>query len=81
MRTERVTPQRNAVADDYTHGQSVLSGKPTLEGLHLIAGAYGFELVRMSDWVGLVRDNPESVDRVKHYARGTRITALYRARD
>ena len=80
LRTERVAPQRNAVADDFTHADSVLSGKPTLEGLHLIAGAYGFELVRLSDWAGLVRDNPESVGRVKHYVRGVRITALYRSR-
>ena len=47
----------------------------------MIVGAYGFDLVRLSDWAGLVRDNPESIDRVKHYARGRRITALYQSRD
>jgi hypothetical protein len=79
LRTERVTPQRNAVADDFTHGDSVLSGKPTVSGLDMIVGAYGFRLERLSDWAGLTRDNPENADQFKNYVRGTRVTARCKA--
>ena len=55
IRVEKVTPQRNAVADDFSHGSGVLSGKPSLKGLETMVGAYGFQLERLSDWAGLTR--------------------------
>lgn len=79
LRVEHVVPQRNAVADELTHGDRVLSGKPTVAGLELMVRAYGFEVERYSDWAGLTRDNPESADQVGNYLRGRRVTARCRS--
>lgn len=81
IRVEDVGPQRNAVADDYAHAGRVLSGRPTLAGLETIVGAYGFEVERLSDWAGLVRDNPEDAPKVKNYRRGRRVTMRCATRD
>ena len=79
IRVEKVTPQRNAVADDFSHGSGVLSGKPSLKGLETMVGAYGFQLERLSDWAGLTRDNPDHADEYKNYVRGLRVTARCKA--
>jgi hypothetical protein len=42
--------------------------------------AYGFELERISDWGGLIRDNPK-MRGVGDYAKQTRMTMLFRAAD
>jgi Methyltransferase domain len=75
LRVESVTPQRNAVADDFAVGNRVLSGKPSVKGLELILSAYGFRVERYSDWAGLARDNPENAEEFKNYVRGYRVTA------
>lgn len=79
LRVENVTPQRNAVKDEFSYGDAVLSGKPSVRGLETIVGAYGFQLERFSDWAGLTRDNPENADEFKNYLRGYRVTARFRA--
>ena len=75
LRVEPVTPQRNAVADNFSYGDSVLSGKPSAKGLEMIVNAYGFQLERFSDWAGLTRDNPDNAEEFKNYVRGYRVTA------
>jgi len=79
LRVEGVVPQRNAVADEFSYSDSVLTGKPSVKGLETIVGAYGFQLERFSDWAGLTRDNPENADEVKNYLRGYRVTARCKA--
>ena len=79
LRVEQVKPQRNAVADEFSYGDEVLSGKPSVKGLETIVGAYGFQLERFSDWAGLTRDNPENADEFKNYVRGYRVTARFKA--
>jgi len=36
-------------------------------------GAYGYRVERLSDWAGLLRDNP-GIDNCGDYANGRRIT-------
>ena len=79
LRVEHVAPQRNAVADEFSFRDRVLSGKPTVKGLETMLGAYGFEIERFSDWAGLTRDNPENADQLRNYVRGTRVTARCRS--
>ena len=79
LRVESVAPQRNAVADDFSYGGRVLSGKPSVKGLEMIGSAYGFRLERFSDWAGLARDNPENAEEFKNYVRGRRVTARFKA--
>ncbi|MDP3969027.1 MAG: class I SAM-dependent methyltransferase [Nocardioides sp.] len=81
IRVEDIGPQRNAVADDFSHEGRVLSGRPSVKGLETIVGAYGFEVERYSDWAGLVRDNPENADEFKNYRRGRRVTLRCKAQD
>jgi protein-L-isoaspartate O-methyltransferase len=74
---ENVERQGNAVADAYTYGDTVLTGRPTLAALELIARTQGFEPERLSDWDGLLRDNPEA-DQVRDYLIGRRATLRLR---
>lgn len=80
LRVENVVPQRNAVADELTYEDSVLSGRPSVRGLETIVGAYGFDFESFSDWPGLTRDNPENADQFKNYLRGRRVTVRCKAR-
>lgn len=75
---ERVEREGNAVADAYTWGDTVLTGRPTLSALGLLARTQGYELVRLSDWDGLLRDNPDA-DQVRDYRIGRRATARFAA--
>ena len=79
LKLEEVSLQGNAVADEFSRGAAVLSGKPTIKGLRLLAEAYDYDLERFSDWGGLVRDNPKE-NGVKDYAHQTRLTARLKAR-
>jgi 2-polyprenyl-3-methyl-5-hydroxy-6-metoxy-1,4-benzoquinol methylase len=67
---------RDAVRDEYSHGQFVLVGSPTLPGLEMMLNAYDFKVERLSDWAGLIRDNPEAEGIRKDYGTGRRITLL-----
>jgi predicted nicotinamide N-methyase len=75
---EHVEREGNAVADAFTYGDTVLTGRPTLAALELIARTQGFEVERMSDWEALLRDNPDA-DQVRDYRIGRRATLLLSA--
>jgi predicted nicotinamide N-methyase len=72
---ERVEREGNAVADEFTYGDTVLTGRPTLAALELLARTQGYAVERLSDWDGLLRDNPEA-DQVRDYRIGRRATLL-----
>lgn len=75
---EQVDREGNAVADAYTYGDTVLTGRPTLAALGLLARTQGYEVERLSDWDGLLRDNPDA-DQVRDYRIGRRATVLLSA--
>jgi hypothetical protein len=70
---DRVESQRNAVFDQYSHGNHTLIGWPSVPALRLMLKAYGFRIQRFSDWGALLRDNPEAAG-VADYAAGHRVT-------
>jgi hypothetical protein len=71
--TEYADEQGKAAADAYTHGGSVLVGLPNLAAIQTMVGAYGYRVERLSDWAGLMRDNP-GTEMCGDYENGTRIT-------
>jgi predicted nicotinamide N-methyase len=70
---EQTRRQRAAAVDDYAHGTSVLTGRPNFAAIRTIMDAYGYRVDRLSDWDGLLRDNPE-LRGCSDYARRSRIT-------
>jgi tRNA1(Val) A37 N6-methylase TrmN6 len=73
LRSERVSRQGNAVADKFSWGDKVIVGRPNLKAITMMLGAYDFEVERLSDWGGILRDNPDA-KHVKSYATQTRVT-------
>ena len=71
--SEDADEQGKAAADNYTHGPSVLVGRPNLAAIRTMLGAYGYRVERLSDWAGLLRDNP-GTGNCDDYANGRRIT-------
>ena len=71
--TEDADEEGKAAADAYTHGLSVLVGRPNLAAIQTMLGAYGYRVERLSDWAGLLRDNPRT-DNCGDYANQKRIT-------
>jgi predicted nicotinamide N-methyase len=71
--TEYADEEGKAVADAYTHGPQVLVGRPNLAAIQTMLGAYDYEIERLSDWAGLIRDN--TADDCVDYANQQRITA------
>lgn len=71
--TEDADEEGKAAADAYTHGQSVLVGRPNLAAIQTMLGAYGYRVDRLSDWPALLRDNPRAQD-CDDYANEKRIT-------
>jgi ubiquinone/menaquinone biosynthesis C-methylase UbiE len=63
----------NAVADKYSYGPKVMVGLPNLRAIETMTRAYGFQVERLSDWDGLLRDNPD-LEGVDDYARQIRLT-------
>lgn len=72
--TEYGDQEGAAAADTYTHGPSVLVGRPNLAAIRTMLGAYGYRVERLSDWAGLLRDNP-GAENCSDYANQKRITA------
>jgi len=72
--TEDPGEQGKATGDPYTQGQRVLVGRPNLAAIQVMLGAYGYRIERLSDWAGLLRDNPTTAD-CDDYANEKRITA------
>jgi Methyltransferase domain len=72
--TELADEEGKAAADHYADGPSVLVGCPNLAAIRAMLGAYGYRVERLSDWAGLLRDNP-GTDNCGDYANEKRITA------
>jgi Methyltransferase domain len=71
--TEHDDGQGSAATDTYTYGPSVLVGRPNLAAIRTMLGAYGYRVERLSDWAGLLRDNP-ATDDCGDYANQKRLT-------
>lgn len=71
--TERAQEQGKAAADTYSDGSTVVVGRPNLAGLRTMLGAYGYRVERLSDWAGLLRDNPSAAN-CGDYGRRMRVT-------
>ena len=65
--------QSAAAADAFTFGTSVLTGRPNLAAIRTMLDCYGYEVERLSDWAGVLRDNPR-LKGCGDYARGYRVT-------
>ena len=72
--TEQADHEGYAATDSYTYGPSVLVGHPNLAAIRIMVEAYGYRVERLSDWAGLLRDNPEA-EGIDTYANGRRVTA------
>jgi len=75
---EPTARQGNAVRDDFTWGDDVLVGRPSMPAMRMMGGAYGFRLESWSDWGALLRDNPDA-DGVGDYREGRRVTLRFTA--
>jgi hypothetical protein len=73
---EQVLRQGNAVADEFSYGDHTLIGRPSVAAMRILGRANGYELERLSDWPGLLRDNPEATH-VSDYRSGGRTTVRY----
>ena len=71
--TEPSEKQSAAAADALTFGTSVLTGRPNLAAIRTMLDCYGYRVERLSDWAGVLRDNPE-VKGCGDYDRQSRIT-------
>jgi len=71
--TEHADEEGSAADDGYAYGPSVLVGRPNLAAIRTMLGAYGYQVERLSDWAGLLRDNPATED-FSDYANNRRIT-------
>jgi hypothetical protein len=71
--TEDADEEGKAAADGYTHGPAVLVGRPNLAAIKTMLGPYGYRVERLSDWAGLLRDNP-GTDNCGDYENGRRVT-------
>jgi hypothetical protein len=72
--TEYAEEEGKAAADGYSHGSAILVGRPNLAAIRTMVEAYGYQVERLSDWAGLLRDNP-GIEYCGDYANGSRITA------
>jgi hypothetical protein len=72
--TEQADEEGSAAADTYTDGPSVLVGRPNLAAIQTMLGTYGYRVERLSDWAGLLRDNP-TIEDFADYENSRRITA------
>jgi predicted nicotinamide N-methyase len=72
--TEYADEEGKAVADAYSHGPKVLVGRPNLAAIQTMLRAYDYQVERLSDWAGLIRDNTRTED-CDDYANRQRITA------
>ena len=76
MRAQVALPARRALlspARVANAGPSVLVGLPNLAAIRVMLAAYGYRVERLSDWAGLLHDNPGTKD-CDDYANGRRIT-------
>jgi hypothetical protein len=67
--------QRDAVADEYSYGDLVLTGLPSVPAIRMLARGYGYRVESFSDWGSLLRDNPRARN-VGDYADVSRVTLV-----
>jgi hypothetical protein len=72
---ESVAREGNAVADDYTLGDRVLTGRPTVPAIAMLAAAYGFEIAGETDWPALLHAHPGARG-VNDYRTNRRVTLV-----
>ncbi len=72
---ESVAREGNAVADAFTVGDRVLTGRPTVPAIAMLAGAYGFEIARETDWPALLDAHPGARG-VNDYRSSKRVTLV-----
>jgi protein-L-isoaspartate O-methyltransferase len=77
---ENVERQGNAVADEYSYDDTTLVGRPTVAAMRVLGRANGYRLEGLSDWSGLLRDNPAATY-VRDYRTGGRTTVRYAQKD
>jgi hypothetical protein len=65
--------QSAAAADAFTFGTSVLTGRPNLAAIRTMLDCYGYRIERLSDWAGVLRDNPR-LEGCDDYAKKYRLT-------
>src|SRR5215467_8877942 len=58
--TEYADQEGAAAADAYTCGPAVVVGLPNLAAIRAMLGAYGYQVERLSDWAGPLRDHDGS---------------------
>jgi SAM-dependent methyltransferase len=73
---ERFTREGNAVPDDFSAHDSVLTGRPTVAALRVMGSVYGYQLVSETDWPELLADNP-AANAVEDYREGRRTTVRF----
>lgn len=73
---ERAELQWNAIADEMSHDDTVLTGRPSMKAMRMLGAAHGYRLDGTSDWAGLLRDNPD-VSSVGAYRQGRRKTVRF----
>lgn len=73
---EPVERQGNAVPDDFSTDEMVVTGRPTVRAMQVMARAYGYRLAGLSDWSALLRDNPDAND-IGDYRKGRRVTVRF----
>ncbi len=73
---EPFTREGNAVPDDYSSGDRVLTGRPTVAALEVMASVYGFSLEAETDWPRLLADNPTATG-IGDYREGRRTTLRF----
>lgn len=77
---EHVEKQSAAVLDRYSHGESVISGRPNLAAIRMMTDAYGYRVERLADWGGILRDNPD-LRGCTDYAKQGRVTIRFVDKD
>ncbi|MCW2795177.1 class I SAM-dependent methyltransferase [Nocardioides sp.] len=73
---EFVHRQGNAVGDEFSFGDTVVTGRPTPSALADLAAGHGYRLERRTDWPRLLTRHPDA-DHVGDYRAGRRMTFLF----
>ncbi len=73
---EPFTREGNAVPDPFASDELVLTGRPTVSALRVMAKVYGYALTGRTDWTALLAGNP-SADGIGDYREGRRATLRF----
>lgn len=73
---EPFTREGNAVPDPFASDELVLTGRPTVSALRVMASVYGYAVAGRTDWAALLAANP-AADGVGDYREGRRATIRF----